>query len=92
MAKVINTVKPHEKINQPKSTCSLMSKKQDSIADRVTDKGSSLLALAEPFCPYMERSIEEDQQKHHWGIPKKSGGYQRKRKWTEIDASEENQH
>ena len=40
----------------------------------------------------MERSIEEDQQKHHLGIPKKSGGYQRKRKWTEIDASEENQH
>ena len=69
-----------------------MSKKQDSIADGVTDKEGSLSALAEPICPYMERSIEEDQQKHLWGIPKKSGGYQRKPKWTEIDTREENQH
>ena len=92
MPKVINAVKPHEKINQPKSTCNLMSEKEDSIADGVTDKGGSLSALAEPFCPYMGHSMEEDEQKHLWRITNKSGGYQRKQKWTEIDASEENQH
>ena len=52
MPKVINAVKTHEKINQPKSRCNLMSEKEDSIADGVTEKVVSLSALAEPFCPY----------------------------------------
>ena len=92
MPKVIKTVKPHEKMNQPKSTCSLMSEKEDSIADCVTDKKGSLSALAKPFCPYMGNSMEEDQQSRLWGITNKSRGYQRKQIWTEIDASEKNQH
>ena len=92
MPKVINAVKTHEKINQPKSRCNLMSEKEDSIADGATEKVVSLSALAEPFCPYMGHSIEENQQKHLWGITHKSGGYQRKQQWTENDASEENQH
>ena len=37
MPKVINVVKPFEKIKQPKSTCNLMSEKEDSIAVDVTD-------------------------------------------------------
>ena len=39
MPKVLNTFKPHENINQPKSTYSLMSEKEDSIEDGVTDRG-----------------------------------------------------
>ena len=54
--------------------------------------GGSLSALAKPFCFYMGHSMEENQQKYLWGITNKSGGYQRKQQWTEIDASEENQH
>ena len=75
MPKVINTFKPHEKMNQPKSTCSLMSEKEDSIADCVTDKKGSLSALAKPFCPYMGNSMEEDQQNHLWGITNRSRGF-----------------
>ena len=92
MPEVINAVKPHEKTNQPKSIWNLTSEKEDSIADGVTDKGGSLSALAKFYCPYMGHSMEEDQQKHLWGITNKSRGYQQKQKWTEIDASQENQH
>ena len=94
MPKVINAAKLPEKINQPKSTCNLILEKEDSIADGVTDNGNSLSALAEPFCPYMGHSMEENQQKASMGNNQRkwSGGYQRKQQWTEIDASEENQH
>ena len=40
----------------------------------------------------MGHSMEENQQKHLQGITNKSGGCQQKQQWTEIDASEENQH
>ena len=92
MPKVVNVVKPFEKIKQPKSTCNLMSEKEDSIAVDVTDKRGSLSALAEHFCPYMGHSMEEDQQKHLRRVTNESRRYQRKQKWTDIDASEENQH
>ena len=71
-----------------------LTKRSTSQTAYVTDKGGegSLSALAEPFCPYMGHSMEENQQKHLWGITNKSGGYQPKQQWTEIDASEENQH
>ena len=58
MPKVINAVIPHEKISQPKSICNLISEKEDSILHGVTDKGSSLSALVEPFCPYMGHSMQ----------------------------------
>ena len=63
MSKVINAVTIHEKMNQLKTTCSLMLAKEDPIAD-VPDKDGSLLVLAEPFYPYMEYSREENQLKH----------------------------
>ena len=72
-----------------------LTKRSTSQTAYVTDKGGgegSLSALAEPFCPYMGHSMEENQQKNLWGITNKSGGYQPKQQWTEIDASEENQH
>ena len=40
----------------------------------------------------MGHSMEEDQQKHLRRVTNKSRRYQRKQKWTDIDASEENQH
>ena len=50
MPKVINIFKPHENINQPKSTYSLMSEKEDSIEDGVTDRGGGL-SIRQTFLP-----------------------------------------
>ena len=86
MPKVISPITLHEKINQPKTTCSLMSAKKDPIVN--VCQGGSLLVLAEPFCPYMGYSRKENQYKHVWEATKTSGGNQQKQQWKRIDKSE----
>ena len=38
MSKEVNAVTLPERVNQPKTTCGLMSEKEDQIADDVTEK------------------------------------------------------
>ena len=76
MPKVINVVIPHEKINQPKSSCNLISEKENSIPHGVNDKRGSLSALAKPFCPYIGHSMQYLILQYYISTPSLSGAMQ----------------